>query len=110
MAHIYAGNRPKVVPALLEAVRTLPDCFWVFLEFNIGRNVDCLAIRLSPGQPTGFRNVEVKWQPYKLRGNLENGPWEELVEGEWGPARLPSNENDINYGSIGVSGSCSRLV
>ncbi len=41
MAYVYIGDKSKVDAEVLEAVKSLPDEFYVFAEFAVGqRNID----------------------------------------------------------------------
>lgn len=95
MAHIYIGDRSRVDDEVLEAIKKLPDDFWVFAEFGIGRNVDWLVIRPFPDGPATMIMAELKRISRRLTGD-ENGPWkEEVSSGEWRELES-NNRDDIN--------------
>jgi len=93
-------------PDVLEAVKELPDDFWVFAEFriehagrNVSRNVDWFIVRQVP-EGSEHRSTliltELKHVAKPLRGDI-NGTWEQLTDlGEWREIE-PSNEHDINH-------------
>jgi hypothetical protein len=99
MARIYTGDIQAVDPEILEAVKGLPDDYWVFAAFNIGRDVDWLIIResCSSNQPSVMIVTELKRVSRPLRAVSENAAWElQNSSDEWQYID-PSNENDTNY-------------
>jgi len=93
-------------PDVLEAVKDLPDDFWVFAEFriehagrNVSRNVDWFIVRQVPEgseRRSTLILTELKHVAKPLRGDI-NGTWEQLTDpGEWREIE-PSNEHDINH-------------
>jgi hypothetical protein len=95
MARVYIGDRSRVDQAVLQAVQSLPDDFWVLAEFNVGRNIDWLIIRPFPDGPSTMILTELKRQSRRIQGD-ENGPWqEEVAPGQWQPI-IPGNHNDVN--------------
>ena len=101
MARIFYGRRDMLDSAVLEAVRTLSDEFWVLAEFDLDRrNIDWLIIRAVPEhRPKGFFSAlymtELKHTSAQLSGG-ESGPW--TVERN-GIAKVivPNNKADENY-------------
>jgi hypothetical protein len=101
MAQIYAGERSRIDASVLEAVRGLPDDYWVFAEFTLRRNVDWLIIREAQVGPKGLRPsaiivTEVKRVSAPLRGDT-NRPWEALCPPDSWQEITPSNRKDLNY-------------
>jgi hypothetical protein len=92
MAKIYAGELSMIDQEVLEALKRLPDSFWVFAEFNIGRNIDWFIIR--PDSPSTLILTELKRINRPLRGAV-NGLWEkQTATGEW--EEVPANGSDTN--------------
>jgi hypothetical protein len=92
MARIYAGELSMIDPEVLDALKQLPDTFWVFAEFNIGRNIDWFVVR--PDNPSTLILTELKRVNKPLRGSV-NGLWEKMNgEGEW--EEVPANGSDTN--------------
>lgn len=95
MAHIFAGDRTRIDEEVLQAVSLLPDDFWVFVEFNVGRNVDFFIVRPKEGEPATFILTEVKRLTRPIRG-VSDGIWERETEsGEWEEIP-PGNGKDLN--------------
>lgn len=93
MSSIYVGDPSRVNRDVLEKTKELPNDFFVFAEFTIGRNVDWLIIR--PTQLSTLILTEVKVVARPIQGDV-NGPWEQLNEaGVW--EELPARGKDINY-------------
>lgn len=92
MARIFAGELSMIDEEVLDTLKRLPDSFWVFAEFNIGRNIDWFIIR--PDAPSTLILTELKRSSKPIRGAV-NGLWEKLSGvGEWG--ELPTNGTDTN--------------
>jgi hypothetical protein len=92
MAKIYAGELSMIDQEVLEALKRLPDSFWVFAEINIGRNVDWFIIR--PDNPSTLILTELKRVNRPLRGAV-NGLWEkQTATGEW--EEVAANGSDTN--------------
>jgi hypothetical protein len=92
MARIFAGELSMIDQEVLEAVKDLSDNFWVFAEFNIGRNIDWFIIR--PDNPSTLILTELKRINKPLRGAV-NGLWEkQSSSGEW--EEVPANGSDTN--------------
>ena len=95
MAHIFAGELAKIDEEVLEALKELPDDFWIFAEFNVGRNIDWLFVRPKLNEPATLILTELKRSTRPIRGTTD-GFWERLAEnGEW--EELPANGKDMNY-------------
>jgi hypothetical protein len=85
MVQIYVGNRSKVDPEILDAVKRLPDDFIVFAEFDIQRNVDWFILHLRPNAPASLVVTEQNRFSKRSRGDI-NGQWEESQGGhQWTP-------------------------
>jgi hypothetical protein len=92
MARIFAGELSMIDQEVLDTLKRLPDSFWVFAEFNIGRNIDWFIIR--PDAPSTLILTELKRSSKPIRGAV-NGLWEKLsITGEWG--ELPTSGTDTN--------------
>jgi hypothetical protein len=92
MARIYAGELSMIDQEVFDTLKRLPDTFWVFAEFNIGRNVDWFIIR--PDSPSTLILTELKRINKPLRGAV-NGLWEKQgPSGEW--EEIPANASDTN--------------
>jgi hypothetical protein len=92
MARIFAGELSLIDQEVLDTLKRLPDSFWVFAEFDIGRNIDWFIIR--PDLPSTLILTELKRLSNPIRGAV-NGVWEKLsISGEWD--EFPSNGNDTN--------------
>jgi len=92
MARIFAGELSMIDQEVLDALKQLPDSYWVFAEFTIGRNIDWFIIR--PDAPSTLILTELKRLSKPIRGDV-NGFWEHASnEGEWG--ELPTNGSDTN--------------
>ena len=94
MARIFAGaDRKQIDTEVLEAFKALPDDFWVFAEFTIGRNIDWFFVHpSSDGRTMALIMVELKRSSGPLAGDVNNtwrqwtgDSWRELVPG--GPSR-----------------------
>jgi hypothetical protein len=95
MSHIFAGELAKIDEEVLEALKALPDDFWIFAEFNVGRNVDWFFVRPKLNEPATLILTELKRSTRPIRGATD-GFWERLAEnGEW--EELPANGKDMNY-------------
>src|SRR4051812_45586903 len=78
MARVFVGDKAKVNPEVLEAVKDLPNDFWVVLEFSVSRrNIDVLIVRPVAEGPATLIVTEVKRAARPLRGTF-NGPWEQI--------------------------------
>jgi hypothetical protein len=101
VARIFYGRRDMLNSAVLEAVRTLSDDFWVLAEFDLDRrNIDWLIIRAVPDDRSEERFstvwlTELKETSAQLSGGdygrwtaERNGIAEEIV---------PANMADENY-------------
>ena len=102
MAYVYIGDKSKVDAEVLEAVKSLPDEFYVFAEFAVGqRNIDWLVCRAA--QAGSFANArstvivgELKRLSRPLRGQT-NGIWQiQDGQGAWQDI-ITSNDSDTNY-------------
>lgn len=92
MAKIFAGELSMIDQEVFDALKRLPDSFWVFVEFNIGRNIDFFIIR--PDTPSTLILTELKRVNKPLRGSV-NGLWEKLAaNGEW--EEIPASSSDTN--------------
>jgi hypothetical protein len=85
---------------VLEAVKTLPDEFWVFAEFDVHRrNIDWLIVRQVPdNRPEGRFSTVILTELKRTRALLDgddNGRWRENREGIWQELE-PSNMRDAN--------------
>jgi hypothetical protein len=87
--------------AVLEAVKTLDDAFWVLAEFDLDRrNIDWLIIRAVPDdRPEGCFSTlyltELKQTSAQFSGG-EHGRW--TAERKGGPTEIvPNNKADENY-------------
>jgi hypothetical protein len=102
VAQIFSGDSSKTDPEVLERVKDLPDDFWVFAEFSIGRNVDWFVVREVPDSLRENRKstmilTEVKRLERPLRGTSIHAAWEELDgAGQW-QELFCSNRQDRNY-------------
>jgi hypothetical protein len=102
VARIYAGDLSKIDPEALERVKELPDDFWVFAEFSIGRNIDWFLVREVPDGLRENRKstmilTEVKRLEKPLRGTSIHASWEESdATGQWQEI-ICSNRQDRNY-------------
>lgn len=92
MARIFAGELSMIDQEVFDALKQLPDDFWVFAEFNIGRNIDWFIVR--PENPSTLILTELKRVSRPLRGAV-NGLWEKQdASGEW--EEMPANASDAN--------------
>jgi hypothetical protein len=92
MARIFAGELSMIDQEVFDALKHLPDTFWVFAEFSIGRNIDWFIIR--PTTPSTLILTELKRINKPLRGGV-NGPWEkQMTSGDWD--EVPANGSDMN--------------
>ena len=97
MAHVYAGELSRIDLDVLDVVKTLPDEFWAYAEFNgIGRNVDWFIARSSTHTPSVLMLMELKRVSRPLRGSID-GEWELLGENGVWQEIVPSNSKDRNY-------------
>ncbi len=102
MAQIFAGDLSKIDREVLERVKELPDDFWIFAEFSIGRNVDWFVVReVAPGSTESRKSTmiltEAKRLERPLRGTSIHAAWEEQdATGQWQEI-FPSNRQDRNY-------------
>jgi hypothetical protein len=92
MARIFAGELSMIDQEVFDVLKRLPDAFWVFAEFNIGRNIDWFIIR--PDSPSTLILTELKRINKPVRGAV-NGLWEKQGhDGEW--IEIPANASDTN--------------
>lgn len=92
MARIFAGELSMIDQEVFDTLKALPDDFWVFAEFNIGRNIDWFIIR--PDNPSTLILTELKRINRPLRGAV-NGLWEKQdPSGDW--EEMPANGSDAN--------------
>ena len=92
MARIFAGELSMIDQEVFDVLKRLPDSFWVFAEFNIGRNIDWFIIR--PDTPSTLILTELKRINKPLRGAV-NGLWEkQTASGEW--EEVPASGTDTN--------------
>lgn len=92
VAHIFAGELSMIDQEVFDVLKHLPDSFWVFAEFNIGRNIDWFIIR--PDEPSTLILTELKRINKPLRGAV-NGLWEkQTASGDW--EELPASGTDTN--------------
>lgn len=97
MAHIFAGEVTRIDDEALGAMKTLPDDFWVYAEFNgISRNVDWFVTRAASHQPSVLMLMELKRVSRPLRGSIDSA-WEITAESGGWQEITPSNSRDINY-------------
>lgn len=97
MAHIFAGEVTRIDTEALGAMKTLPDDFWVYAEFNgISRNVDWFVTRAATHQPSVLMLMELKRVSRPLRGSIDSA-WEITAESGGWQEIAPSNSRDINY-------------
>lgn len=97
MAHIFAGELSRIDAEALGAMKTLPDEFWIYAEFNgIGRNVDWFVTRAASHQPSVLMLMELKRVSRPLRGSIDSA-WEIGTESGGWQEIAPSNSRDINY-------------
>jgi len=101
VARIFYGRRDMLSDAVLEAVKTLDDDFWVLAEFDLDhRNIDWLIIRAVPDDlPEGHFSTlyltELKQTSAQLSGG-ENGRWTAERNGITTEV-VPSNKADENH-------------
>lgn len=94
MAHVYAGELSRIDNEVFEAVKALPDDFWVFFEVTIERNIDVLIIRPTPRGASTLIVTELKHFSRPVMGGAD-GPWMRDVDaGQW--EEIPANGTDIN--------------
>lgn len=116
MAQIYIGDRSHLEQQVLQAVATLPDDYWAFAEFSVGRQIDLFIVReagTAPGQSVNsvLLCTEIKRVQQPLRGSFD-GPWERQCgldaggQEQWEEI-VPSNRNDTNYFSQAVNAASS---
>jgi hypothetical protein len=75
MAHIFCGDERRLDTDVLEAVKTLPDSYWVLAEFDLSRNVDWFIVRASQNsEPSLLILTELKRVSQPLEGDI-NGSW-----------------------------------
>lgn len=100
MARIFYGNLDMIDQEVLEAVKSLPDEFYVLTEFDLNRrNVDWLIIRPVPdyrpaSQYSTVILTELKRTSAPFRGG-EMGRWEQQRNGIW-EELVPTNMSDEN--------------
>lgn len=95
MARVYAGELNQIDEEILDVAKRFPDDFWVFTEFNIGRNIDWFIIRPKPFDPATLILTELKRLSRPVRGMVD-GIWERQLEnGEW--EEIPPSNSDMNY-------------
>lgn len=96
MAHIYTGEQSRIDQDILNLARELPDEFWVFAEFNVGRNIDWFMVRAASLTPSVLIMTELKRLARPLEGQVDS-PWRMQTDaGEWQEIE-PSNGRDLNY-------------
>jgi hypothetical protein len=94
MARIYAGELSRLDQEIIEAVKGLPDDFWVLFEVTIERNIDVFIIRPVPQGASTLIVTEMKRFGRPVMGGAD-GPWMVEVEaGRW--EDIPADGRDIN--------------
>ena len=85
MSRIYAGDLASVDQEVLAALKLLPDDYWIFAGFHVGREVDWLVVRTAPPQEhSAIILTELKRYEHSVRGISQDAPWERQdVEGGW---------------------------
>ena len=83
MPHIFAGaDRQQIDPEVLEALKTLPDDFWVFAEFTISRNIDWFVIHPNADGTLALIVIELKRTGLPLAGDINN-VWKQWTPEGW---------------------------
>jgi hypothetical protein len=101
MARIFYGRRDMLNNAVLEAIKTLNDDFWVLAEFDLDRrNIDWLIIRAVPddlpeGRFSTLYLAELKQTSAQLSGG-EYGRWTAERNGVTTEI-VPNNKADENH-------------
>lgn len=95
MSRIFAGELSRIDDDVLEALKGLPDDYWVLAEFNVGRNMDWVVIRPQDGAPAVLIATELKRLSRPVTGQTD-GQWRIAADGDDAPIQ-PSNPEDINY-------------
>lgn len=95
MARVFAGELSHIDEEVLAAVQNLPDDFWVFCEFNVGRNIDWCVIKPRRDQPSTLLMAELKRVSSALDGDI-NGTWMKMSDtGNW--EEIPPTDKDLHY-------------
>jgi hypothetical protein len=87
MSRIYAGDMASIDTEVLEALKALPNDYWVLAGFTVGREVDWLIIRTArPMEHSAIIITELKRYEHSIRGISQDAVWERQdIEGDWHP-------------------------
>jgi hypothetical protein len=87
MSRIYAGDMASIDTEVLEALKALPNDYWVLAGFTCGREVDWLIIRTArPLEHSAIIITELKRYEHSIRGISQDAVWERQdIEGDWHP-------------------------
>ncbi len=96
MSHIFAGDEKSIDPEVIEAVKGLPNNYWVLAGFTVGREVDFLVIRTArPNEHSAIIITELKRYEHAIRGISQDAVWERQdISGQWHP--IDGNYSDRN--------------
>jgi hypothetical protein len=87
MSRIYAGDMASIDTEVLEALKALPNDYWVLAGFTVGREVDWLIVRTArPMEHSAIIITELKRYEHNIRGVSQDAVWERQdIDGEWHP-------------------------
>ena len=87
MSRIYAGDMASIDTEVLEALKALPNDYWVLAGFTVGREVDWLIVRTArPMEHSAIIITELKRYEHNIRGISQDAVWERQdIDGEWHP-------------------------
>jgi hypothetical protein len=87
MSRIYAGDMASIDTEVLEAMKLLPNDYWVLAGFTVGREVDWLVIRTArPMEHSAIIITELKRYEHSIRGVSQDAVWERQdIDNEWHP-------------------------
>jgi len=95
LARIFSGDQNSLDLEVLEALKTLPDTYWVFAGFHVGREVDWFVVRVAaPNEHSALILTELKRYEYGVRGVSQDAPWErQASDGQWYPIDSANDRN-----------------
>jgi hypothetical protein len=95
LAHIFSGDLNSLDLEVLEALKTLPDTYWVFAGFHVGREVDWFVVRVAtPTEHSALILTELKRYEYGVRGVSQDAAWErQSSDGVWHPIDSGNDRN-----------------
>lgn len=93
MSRIFCGDKASVDAEIFELVKTLPDEYWVFAGFSIGREVDWFIAKESAEEASAMLLVELKRSDRSIKATSQDTVWDKETPQGWEPM---DSERDLN--------------